>query len=122
MRAIGANLQVLLPMLVVPVILGILVPAGLVWATQRFVGSSGELQQLLPTGVAALHHRRLDRGALATIGPVIPSPTNQRGRSVAPHGRPLLGGTLRWEPTCTHPGHDTLLDVRHAPPPFRRRR
>src|SRR5690606_15727790 len=46
-RAIGANLQVLLPMLVVPVMLGVLLPGGLVWAILRFGGSSGELQELL---------------------------------------------------------------------------
>lgn len=45
--AIGANLQVLLPMLVVPLILGIVVPGGLVWAILRFGAGSGELREIL---------------------------------------------------------------------------
>ena len=46
-RATGANLQVMLPMLVVPLVLGILMPGGLVWALLRFGESSGELDELL---------------------------------------------------------------------------
>lgn len=47
MRAIGANLQVLLPMLVVPLVLGVLMPGGLVWALLRFGESSGELEEFM---------------------------------------------------------------------------
>lgn len=46
-RAISANLQVLLPMLVVPVILGILLPGGITWAILRFGAQAGEVQELL---------------------------------------------------------------------------
>lgn len=46
-RAISANLQVLLPMLLVPVILGIVLPGGITWAVLRFGAESGEVRDLL---------------------------------------------------------------------------
>ncbi len=47
MRAIFANLQVWLPMLIVPVMLGIILPGGIVWAIFRFGADSRDLQDLL---------------------------------------------------------------------------
>lgn len=45
-RAISSNLQVLLPMLILPLILGIVLPGGLSWAILRFGEQSSELRDL----------------------------------------------------------------------------
>lgn len=48
MRGIGANLQVWLPMLILPVILGILIPGGMMWALHVFgLDAAGDLQDLV---------------------------------------------------------------------------
>lgn len=48
MRAISANLQVWLPMAIVPLILGVLMPGGMVWAVRTFgVSGMGDMQQLM---------------------------------------------------------------------------
>lgn len=44
--AISSNLQVLLPMLILPLILGIVLPGGLSWAILRFGEQSSELRDL----------------------------------------------------------------------------
>lgn len=48
-RAIGSNLQVWLPMLIVPLIIGVILPGGLIWAMLRFgAGPQGaDIMQLL---------------------------------------------------------------------------
>lgn len=46
-RAISANLQVLLPMLIVPLVLGIVLPGGIIWAVLRFGAGSAEVRELL---------------------------------------------------------------------------
>lgn len=46
-RAIAANIQVWLPMLLVPLVLGVLIPAGAVWGILRFGAGSSELQEIL---------------------------------------------------------------------------
>jgi ABC-type Na+ efflux pump permease subunit len=48
-RAIGSNLQVWLPMLIVPLVIGVIMPAGLVWALLRFGGGAEaeEIRRLL---------------------------------------------------------------------------
>jgi len=45
-RAIRSNVQVWLPMLIVPVVLGVIMPAGLVWASLRF-GADTDIAALL---------------------------------------------------------------------------
>lgn len=50
MLAIGANIQVWLPMLILPIMFGVLIPGGLLWALSKFgAGSSqlGEITQVL---------------------------------------------------------------------------
>lgn len=46
-RAIFANLQVWLPMLIVPVVLGILVPGGITWGILRFGEGNSEMQDII---------------------------------------------------------------------------
>lgn len=46
-RAIFANVQVWLPMLIVPFILGIAIPGGIIWAVFRFGEGSSDLQDIL---------------------------------------------------------------------------
>lgn len=46
-RAIFANLQVWLPMLIVPVVLGILVPGGITWGILRFGEGNSEMQDIM---------------------------------------------------------------------------
>ena len=46
-RAIFANLQVWMPMLIVPVVLGILVPGGITWGILRFGEGNSEMQDIM---------------------------------------------------------------------------
>lgn len=45
MRTIGANLQVWLPMLILPVVIGVLLPGGLMWGLRAY-GVEGDLQEI----------------------------------------------------------------------------